>query len=49
MPGLARPAQQAATGTRGSVRSNADPETERLRSVLAEILRELEALRSLLP
>jgi DNA-binding transcriptional MerR regulator len=49
MPGLARPAQQSATGARGNVRSSADPETERLRSLLVETLRELEALRALLP
>jgi DNA-binding transcriptional MerR regulator len=48
MPELARSAPQS-TPSRSSVRPNADPETERLRSVLAEILRELEALRALLP
>jgi DNA-binding transcriptional MerR regulator len=48
MPGLARPAQQSATVRSGS-RANPDQEAERLRSVLAEILQELEALRALLP
>jgi DNA-binding transcriptional MerR regulator len=47
MPELVRSAAQTATA-RSNVRSNADPETERLRSVLAETLRELEALRALL-
>jgi DNA-binding transcriptional MerR regulator len=49
MLGLARTGQQFAAGGRASARPNADPETERLRSVLAETLRELEALRALLP
>jgi hypothetical protein len=48
MPELARSAPQFAP-SRSSVRPNADPETERLRSALAETLRELEALRALLP
>jgi DNA-binding transcriptional MerR regulator len=48
MPGLARPVQQSET-VRSGVGPNADPETERLRSVLTETLRELEALRTLLP
>ena len=48
MPELARSTAQSATA-RGSSRSNADPETERLRSALAETLLELEALRALLP
>ena len=47
MPELVRSAAQTATA-RSNARSNADPETERLRSVLAETLRELEALRALL-
>src|SRR6185436_10224187 len=46
MPGLApAPAAQPA---RSVVRPKADPETERLRAVLVEILRELEALRAVL-
>jgi DNA-binding transcriptional MerR regulator len=46
MPGLARavPSQTA----RANVRPRADPEAERLRAVLTETLRELEALRALL-
>jgi DNA-binding transcriptional MerR regulator len=47
MPGLARPAQQAPV-PRSGIRQGADAETERLRSVLTETLRELEALRALL-
>jgi DNA-binding transcriptional MerR regulator len=46
MPELARPTPQPAS-PRGS-RSNAEVEAERLRSVLTETLRELEALRALL-
>jgi DNA-binding transcriptional MerR regulator len=49
MPELARPALQSPTGGRSNARPNSDAETERLRSVLADILRELEALRALLP
>ena len=45
MPGLA-PAPLAA---RTNLRPKVDPEAERLRAVLTETLRELEALRSLLP
>ena len=46
MPELARPAPQPASA-RGP-RPNAEVEAERLRSVLTETLRELEALRALL-
>jgi DNA-binding transcriptional MerR regulator len=49
MPELARPAQQSPTGGRSIARANPDAETERLRAVLTDILRELEALRALLP
>jgi DNA-binding transcriptional MerR regulator len=44
LPGLA-PAQ----ASRVTARPRGDPETERLRSLLAEALRELEAIRALLP
>ncbi|HET6197963.1 MAG TPA: MerR family transcriptional regulator [Acetobacteraceae bacterium] len=47
MPGLA-PAPAAAQPARSVLRPKADPETERLRAVLVEILHELEALRALL-
>jgi DNA-binding transcriptional MerR regulator len=47
MPELVRSASQTTTA-RSGVRSSADPETERLRTALAETLRELEALRALL-
>jgi DNA-binding transcriptional MerR regulator len=46
MPGLAPAA--ASQVPRVSVRPKADPEAERLRAVLTETLRELEALRALL-
>jgi DNA-binding transcriptional MerR regulator len=46
MPGLAPTA--AALG-RGAVRPKADAETERLRALLTDTLRELETLRELLP
>ncbi len=45
MPGLAPAVPQVA---RINVRPKSDPEAERLRAVLTETLRELEALRSLL-
>ena len=45
MPGLAPAAPQVA---RVTIRPKVDPETERLRTVLTETLRELEALRTLL-
>jgi hypothetical protein len=39
---------QAATGTRSAgIRSKPDIEAERMREVLREVLRELEAIRSL--
>jgi DNA-binding transcriptional MerR regulator len=46
MPGLA-PTEPAPP--RAASRPRPDPEVERLRAVLAEVLRELEALRRLLP
>ena len=46
MPGLRRRRCRAA---RVNVRPKVDPETERLRALLAETLRELEAIRALLP
>ncbi len=39
----------AALTARINVRPKVDPETERLRALLTEMLRELEALRALLP
>lgn len=45
LPGLPPPVG----ATRVTVRPKADPEAERLRMVLTETLRELEALRALLP
>jgi DNA-binding transcriptional MerR regulator len=48
MPGLA-PAAAAPLAARVNVRQKIDPETERLRGLLTETLRELEALRALLP
>jgi len=48
MPGLA-PASTPPQAARINVRPKVDPETERLRAVLTETLRELEALRALLP
>jgi DNA-binding transcriptional MerR regulator len=48
MPGLAPPSAQP-QAARINVRPKVDPETERLRAVLTETLRELEALRALLP
>jgi DNA-binding transcriptional MerR regulator len=51
IPGLVlEPEAQAEPRTaRGALRQKQDPEVERLRAVLAETLRELEALRALLP
>ena len=48
MPGLA-PAVAPPLAARINVRPKVDPETERLRALLTETLRELEALRALLP
>lgn len=48
MPGLAPPSAPP-LAARINVRPKVDPETERLRALLAETLRELEALRALLP
>jgi len=48
MPGLA-PASAGPLAARVNVRQKIDPETERLRGLLTEALRELEALRALLP
>jgi hypothetical protein len=39
----------AALTARINVRPKVDPETERLRALLTDMLRELEALRALLP
>ena len=47
MPGLAPAAPQSVT--RMNIRPKMDPEAERLRAILADILRELEELRALLP
>jgi len=47
MPGLA-PAEPSPL-PRASARPRPDPEVERLRALLSEVLRELEALRRLLP
>jgi DNA-binding transcriptional MerR regulator len=48
IPGLA-PAEPPPQAARGPVRAKADPEAERLRTLLTETLHELEALRALLP
>ncbi len=48
IPGLSPPATASAQTARVTVRPKADPEVERLRTLLAETLRELEALRALL-
>ena len=48
MPGLA-PSASVADGARQRAAAGADPEAERLRALLTETLRELEALRALLP
>jgi DNA-binding transcriptional MerR regulator len=48
MPGLLPPATSASQVARVNVRPKVDPEVERLRAVLAETLRELEALRALI-
>jgi len=48
MPGLA-PAAPPAQIARVTLRPKVDPEAERLRALLTEALRELEALRALLP
>lgn len=47
MPGLAPPPSTQVV--RATVRPRGDPDVERLRTLLAETLRELEALRALLP
>jgi DNA-binding transcriptional MerR regulator len=47
LPGLAPP--PPAGTARINVRPKVDPEAERLRSLLAEVLRELETMRALLP
>ncbi len=47
LPGLAPPPLPGAA--RINVRPKADPETERLRALLAEALQELETIRALLP
>ena|SRR5271170_5459992 len=48
MPGLLPPSGATPLAARVNVRPKVDPETERLRSLLAETLRELEAVRALL-
>src|SRR5271169_5216331 len=48
MPGLLPPSGSMPLAARVNVRPKVDPETERLRALLAETLRELEALRALL-
>jgi DNA-binding transcriptional MerR regulator len=48
MPGLLPPSSGSPLAARVNVRPKVDPETERLRTVLAETLRELEALRALI-
>jgi DNA-binding transcriptional MerR regulator len=48
MPGLVVPGSQSAAA-RSNARPKSDPDAERLRALLAEALRELEALRALLP
>ena len=48
MPGLLPPAPATPQTARINVRPKADPEAERLRTLLVETLRELEALRALL-
>ena len=48
MPGLA-PVAVPAQAARVTLRPKVDPEVERLRALLTETLRELEALRALLP
>jgi DNA-binding transcriptional MerR regulator len=47
LPGLAPPSPPGAA--RINIRPKMDPEAERLRSLLAEVLRELETMRALLP
>src|SRR5580704_17467275 len=46
MPGLLPPSGAVALTARVNVRPKVDPETERLRALLGETLRELEALRA---
>jgi DNA-binding transcriptional MerR regulator len=48
MPGLLPPASVQPQAARVTVRQKVDPEAEQLRSLLAETLRELEALRALI-
>ena len=49
IPGLARPSGPAAPPADRPARPRPDPETARLRALLQHTLRELEALRALLP
>jgi hypothetical protein len=49
MPGLAPAPPSPMAAARTVVRQKVDPETERLRAVLRETLKELESLRALLP
>jgi DNA-binding transcriptional MerR regulator len=48
MPGLLPPSPTTPLAARVNVRPKVDPEVERLRTLLVETLRELEALRALL-
>jgi DNA-binding transcriptional MerR regulator len=48
MPGLLPPSAGMPQAARVTLRPKVDPETERLRALLAETLRELEALRALI-
>jgi DNA-binding transcriptional MerR regulator len=48
MPGLLPPSSGSPGSARVTVRQKVDPETERLRALLAETLRELEVLRALI-
>jgi DNA-binding transcriptional MerR regulator len=49
MPELARPSSSVLQAARVAAQPKVDPDAERLRAVLTETLRELEALRALLP
>jgi DNA-binding transcriptional MerR regulator len=48
IPGLSPPSVASQQAARVNVRPKVDPETERLRTLLGETLRELEALRALI-
>ena len=49
MPGIPAPAHPVAAAPARGQRTDAEREVERLRAMLAEMLRELESLRALLP